>query len=63
MKKSQLYVGIDLAKGPGHAINTEHIIRQNPDGTIEILSTHTWKSTIDLPKDAYRVRSANAPAQ
>ncbi len=63
MKKSQIYVGINLAKGPGHDINTEVVHFLYPDGTIEILSIHEWKTTIDLGKDAYRVKSATAPAQ
>lgn len=56
MKKSQLYVGIDLAKGPGHDINTEVIMQRHPDGTIEILDRFVWKDTIDLPATAYKVK-------
>lgn len=59
-KTSQIYVGVDLAKGPGHSINTEAITLHHPDGTIEILSIHEWKTTIDLPRSSYREKEAEA---
>lgn len=63
MKKSQLYVGIDTAKGPGSDTFTEVIILLRPDGTTEILDIYHWENTIDLPKDAYRVKDAKQLAK
>lgn len=30
---------------------------RHPDGTIELLSIHEWKTSIELSKDEYRIAS------
>ena len=58
MKKSQLYVGIDLSKGPGHDINTEIIMIYNPiTGEYIMENIHTWGKEIELPSSEYRVKT------
>lgn len=60
MKKSQLFVGIDVARGPGHDINTEVLHRIHPDGIIEIIGIYRWKETIELPRSSYREKEVEA---
>ena len=33
-------------------------MRRNSDGKFEIIGVYSWKTSIDLPKDAYRVKDA-----
>lgn len=63
MEKSsqyKFYMGYDF----GHKDhNAETLIRVNPDGSISVMDMYRWKTTIDLPKSAHRMKDATAPAQ
>ena len=59
--KFKWYVGSDFSKSDD--LNTQTVMRRNDNGTFTIIGIYSWKTSIDLPKDEYRIKDTTAPAQ
>lgn len=50
-----VFVGVDLARKDSD-MSAEAVVKRKPDGTLEIVSFHSWRKTIDLTPETPKAK-------